>query len=384
MNNVPIFIQYILAIGIFQGLLISYLLIAHAQASSASRILGGWCLLFALSFTTAMIYIHGLGTYFVYLFGWLDFFPTSYGALLYLYCRQLFTRQPLNKRDLLHVIPFLTMMVLNYEILFASFEARMTLITDHQSQSIIQPVSKWLMFGQAYVYMFFAIRLTLHHQQRAQSELANFHPQTFSWIKTLLFFNFVIWSLKLIANFSEEWRGISFSADALIVALIYVIGLAQWKNPEIFQIKLPEASLRITNKEEPSFTEHRPKTQSTTLQLEEGTRASILEAALSLLVNDQQFKNKDLNLQMLAELVGVSQHHLSESINQNAGVNFYQLVNQHRVSYVCDQLTDNPELKVIDLCYEAGFSSKSTFNSVFKKYTHMTPSQFRSKVSQPA
>ncbi|BCE00248.1 AraC family transcriptional regulator [Marinicellulosiphila megalodicopiae] len=374
MPDIPILIQYILAIGIFQGLLISYLLIAHPHTSIASRILGVWCLLFALSFTSPMIYTHGLNTPLVYIFGWLDFFPAIYGAILYLYCRQSFSKQRFKKLDILHASAFILMLALNYEILFASYDTRMAYITNHQTQSIIHPLSQYLLYAQAYIYMMLATRLTLKNQKRAQAELANFHPKTFSWIKTLLLFNVIIWSLKLIAYFNDYWMSVSFIADTLIVMLIYVIGLAQWKNPGIFQVKL-----EIDEPEHPpkQKTESN-KTQESNFQLDHDTRASILSAAKNILINEQRFKDKDLNLQTLAQLVGVSQHHLSESINQNAGCNFYQLINQHRVDFVCEQLKNNHDLKVIDLCFEAGFSSKSTFNSVFKKYTQLTPSQFRS------
>jgi len=83
----------------------------------------------------------------------------------------------------------------------------------------------------------------------------------------------------------------------------------------------------------------------------------------------------------LSELIGVSTHHLSEALNQHEGKNFYQFINDYRVSYVQKMLAQEQTAKILDLAMTAGFSSKSTFNAVFKQTTGLSPTQYRQTLS---
>jgi len=94
--------------------------------------------------------------------------------------------------------------------------------------------------------------------------------------------------------------------------------------------------------------------------------------------NEKPYLNSELSLQDLADKLDVKRHHLSNVINQNHNKNFYEFINQYRITEVKAMLTDpeNKHLKLISLAYDAGFNSKATFNRIFKQTTNMTPSQF--------
>lgn len=87
----------------------------------------------------------------------------------------------------------------------------------------------------------------------------------------------------------------------------------------------------------------------------------------------------ELTLNDLAEHTGVPSHQLSEVLNGMLNQNFYSFVNDYRVRYA-QELLKNPEtnsMAIIDLAFEAGFRSKSSFYDSFKKATLMTPSQYK-------
>jgi len=70
---------------------------------------------------------------------------------------------------------------------------------------------------------------------------------------------------------------------------------------------------------------------------------------------------------------------LSEVLNCHVEKNFYNYVNDFRIEYVKDELA-NPARKnesVLRIAYDAGFKSKTTFNTLFKKKTGSTPSAYR-------
>lgn len=97
-------------------------------------------------------------------------------------------------------------------------------------------------------------------------------------------------------------------------------------------------------------------------------------------MNQQKpYHDPELTLTSLANSVNISRNQLSEIINTGTGGNFYDFVNKYRVEEV-KQLMQNPKFKdftILAIAFEAGFPSKSTFNSIFKKFTGLTPSVYR-------
>ena len=74
--------------------------------------------------------------------------------------------------------------------------------------------------------------------------------------------------------------------------------------------------------------------------------------------------------------VDVSPNHLSQIINQYEQKNFYDFVNAYRVEEFIQQASENPHLSILAVALDAGFNSKSSFNSVFKKHKGITPSKY--------
>ena len=97
---------------------------------------------------------------------------------------------------------------------------------------------------------------------------------------------------------------------------------------------------------------------------------------------ERPYRNKDLNLPDLAGSLYTTPHKLSEVLNSQLDQSFYDFVNGYRVRDVQQRLTDNQSqhLTLLSLALDAGFASKSTFNSVFKKLTGQTPSEYRRSV----
>ncbi len=91
--------------------------------------------------------------------------------------------------------------------------------------------------------------------------------------------------------------------------------------------------------------------------------------------------NEDLTLPVLAEGVGLSLHDLSRLINTRHQKNFHAFINEHRVNEAKKQLADPAcaEKSILEITCDAGFKSRSTFNTAFKKITGMTPSAYRSR-----
>ncbi|NBA84407.1 helix-turn-helix domain-containing protein [Emticicia sp. CRIBPO] len=111
-----------------------------------------------------------------------------------------------------------------------------------------------------------------------------------------------------------------------------------------------------------------------------------LKAALDrLLTGEKVYTEEGIDLPQLARYMNIPVNDLSYVINEGYGMNFFSLINSHRVEEA-KRLMLSPahqHLSVLGIAYEAGFSSKTTFNDAFKKHTGQTPSEFIKSTKKP-
>lgn len=86
---------------------------------------------------------------------------------------------------------------------------------------------------------------------------------------------------------------------------------------------------------------------------------------------------EDITLDKIADIAGFSKFHFSRLFKQFTNMSFYDYLNQKRVK-TAESLLLNPNLTIIDVAMQSGFSSISTFNRVFKMVKECTPTEFKS------
>ncbi|RDX38276.1 AraC family transcriptional regulator [Kangiella sp. HD9-110m-PIT-SAG07] len=270
--------------------------------------------------------------------------------------------------------------LLNADWLFTSPEYRLQHFNNDSlplSTGLI--ISLYIFYIQAFVYNIVSARLIYRCQKKAQNTLANFNPDIFRWLWTFLILTFLIWSLKVIADLTNI-RSYSTWADVLIVIFIYSVAIAHWRSPKLFRVEMLEiASGKPLTDHAANKEAHHQSSQKDTPTgiLDESTRQSLLAVTKEHMQQHKPYLDNQLTLNRLADAIGLSTHHLSEVLNQQEGKNFYQFVNQYRIDHILEQLNHDHSSKILDLALSAGFSSKSTFNAVFKQFTDKTPSQYR-------
>lgn len=100
-----------------------------------------------------------------------------------------------------------------------------------------------------------------------------------------------------------------------------------------------------------------------------------------LMQHQKPYLDPDLDLEMLAQKLQLSRQHLSQILTTKAQKNFYAYVNEYRVQEVLRLMKIKPQEKILALALEAGFQSKSTFNTYFKKVTDLTPSDYQLRLN---
>jgi AraC-like DNA-binding protein len=91
------------------------------------------------------------------------------------------------------------------------------------------------------------------------------------------------------------------------------------------------------------------------------------------------FLDPSLSIDTLAKLINLPSSELSLTINRIIGQHFFDFVNLYRINLAAEMLIANEQQQktILEILYEVGFNSKSSFNTAFKKHLLMTPSQYR-------
>lgn len=87
----------------------------------------------------------------------------------------------------------------------------------------------------------------------------------------------------------------------------------------------------------------------------------------------------DLSINDLAEKLNINVRTISQVINDELGLRFFDYINKYKVQ-AAESLLKNPsdpKMTILEIMYEIGFSSKSSFNTAFKKFTGKTPSEYK-------
>ena len=84
----------------------------------------------------------------------------------------------------------------------------------------------------------------------------------------------------------------------------------------------------------------------------------------------------DISLDTLAEIAGYSKFHFSRIFKQFNSMSYLQYINLRRTR-AAETLLLDPTIPITEVAMQAGFSSLSTFNRIFKENRGMTPRDFR-------
>lgn len=295
-------------------------------------------------------------------------------------------RQAISKTNCLHFLPFGVYQVfwITYRILVSNEYAPLAQQSKAESLSTAALLYNWIIILISAVYIAKTLVMLHSYSRRLQSYFSSIGKIRLSWLRNTTF----LLSLFLVVFIGENvffLYGINLSnfftlSSTLIAVYVYSLGYMGLikseilSNPEtvksIDQLDSEESDMHA----ESDLTARYRKSGLTPEKLQESH-----QALLQLMDSEHLYQNSDLTLAQLAERLQISSHNLSEVLNTQAGKNFFDFINHYRVEQVKKDLLDPAKrgYKLIAFAFDAGFNSKSSFNTIFKKYTGMTPSQFR-------
>ena len=97
------------------------------------------------------------------------------------------------------------------------------------------------------------------------------------------------------------------------------------------------------------------------------------------MIDKKPFLNPYVTIQEISKDLQIPTRELSVLINHTLGQHFFDFVNTYRIENAKKILKDHAKSKetILEILYEVGFNSKSSFNTAFKKHTGFTPTEYR-------
>ena len=227
----------------------------------------------------------------------------------------------------------------------------------------------WLMIDvQYYVYIVAALFYLYRFRQIFQTYYSGTRSKTFHWLCALV-------AVSLMANVLGTIKSIAatsgtenvFQVMQLIVSLTTLTVVSGFTLSAL----LMPALFRSVDKNLMKVAEHfRPDGY-------QNNESDLKNKVDAFMQQEQPFLRQDLTLLDLATLLDIRQSALSALINTEFNETFFNFVNRYRVTYVQQILVDKPSRGITEIFYDAGFSSKSSFNTAFRKVVGTTPSAYR-------
>lgn len=225
---------------------------------------------------------------------------------------------------------------------------------------------------QIVVYWLLSHSSLIRHQRNVRIFASTTATIDLRWLQ------YFLWALVFIIFlwFNELFFGIAIIKDVApfgYLVTVYFIGYFSLRQQEVFRFEKQEMeAIR-------EILEEDPVSKSKTPRLSDEAVATLKAKMKSIMEHDKAFLDQELDLPQLARRMHISSHDLSYLLNAGFGESFFQFVNRYRVEEAKTLLLSpkHRHLNVLGVAYEAGFSSKTTFNTTFKKFTGQSPTQFQ-------
>jgi len=351
-------------VGLSQGLFAAILMMTKKNRNDSDKILIAWLSLLAIEFLTCAVDYKLFGN------PLLSSSFLLFNPAFYLYINSLIKDNfKLHWLQLLHLFPFVFFEVIAYIIR-----------EPYTLRSFFNPDSSlWYryMFGAASViswiiYNSYSAILVIQHRKSLENELSNIESsQKLGWLFFIVIFYNSYCIMAVITGIMAIFLHLDFPLPhvfnySALLLLIYILGFYGLQQGIIFKPDL----LNYHEKYSKSLLS---PTQKTTIK----------KKLINYFRDEKPYFDPNLNMNMLSELLNVRKHHLTEVLNADIEKNFFQFVNEYRIEAVKEKLADPKNLYSIEaIGYECGFSSKSSFFTVFKKITGKTPMEFKNKMKK--
>ncbi len=372
-------LSQIIFIGVSQSAFISVLMFIKKSLSIADKILGCWLVSIAMLF---MVNIFKLQAEVPRSFQLWPFSLTlllAFPQFLYLYAKYISTQyRKFDKREFLHFLPSFILLLIIIILYDHNISNLLDLAIYYDNFSIIESIFGIVMQINVWIYTFMACRkIYLYKKQKSNIYSFDSTSVNLNWLYVVIIFFFIYFHVMLIASSVDQFisvvKNLEYFRSGSLLVFVYVVSFWGIKQQQLMSINKPVSLNKVLTL----------KTNNSDRYQKSGLREENAKDYLQQLVNymkvSEPWKDNKLSLAKLSEQTNIPKHHITQILNEYLNKNFYTFINEYRTEYAKQLILSSKSEKwsFISIAYECGFNSKTAFNSFFKKYTTMTPSEFK-------
>ncbi|GAB2668067.1 hypothetical protein GCM10027036_22040 [Flavihumibacter cheonanensis] len=370
--------------GILQGAILAGLLFSRSKGSSKSNF-------FLACFVGAItLYLSTPGLQQIW--GWRVIWVTDpltflVGPFLYLYVIS-FTQKIGTRQVLLHLL----WAIIYYPIVFVYVKlvepfVNAQFAVEASPYAWISLLISSVKFGQLLFYFLLCKRALLVHKKIIADSFSETSKIDLDWVRRVanLYLILVLISIGLYMltyRYPAQVYTISLVNLVLLSGFLYYVSIKGLLQPAIFRKRgegVTTGKQYVRPVVQELLMDNKPGRKYQKSGIEREKQELICQRAIEVLEKQKLYTEPELTLLELADQLKFPPYQVSQSLNECLGKSFYDLVNGYRVKEA-KRLLNDPEksnLTVLSIGFEAGFNSKTTFNSVFKQKTGMTPTAYR-------
>ncbi|MCC9019335.1 helix-turn-helix domain-containing protein [Flavobacterium lipolyticum] len=373
------FLTSIAKISVFVSFLLAFfLLTVQTKNKLTNRLFAFYLIFFALDNSGIFIDDQFIKAHFN-----LEFFRWTACSLVlpffYLYVLSVcFTDFRLRSKHLLHAIPFVLLNVFYMFRLYFLTNAEKMVFYNQRDQS---SEMFFLFLALALQIVFYSIGVALvlkKYKAIYEENYTNPRSSVFKWLLQIAAIFFVLYYLCIIknalryVNYDSLWIWSNVILQFMVLVITCWFVLKALNHPDLFRgidSKLQLAK-DILPKQNNNVGEKEHQNEVISDQI----------ATLKLYMTEKEpFLDPSLTIQELSNQINIPVRDLSVLINHHIDQHFFDFVNEYRIQKAMNLLKDQSksQLTVLEILYEVGFNSKSSFNTSFKKYTNLTPTAYR-------
>jgi len=266
--------------------------------------------------------------------------------------------------------PLIYLLLFIYIFPFYTLSTREKFIILFDQSDILSSEANYIIAGQIISLIVYAYLIINIYRNANKSNIKESKSRKLLWQRNILaiyiayILIFVLYNTTTSGGFLNSQIVYHFQILTM-VGLVFYVSYITYAQPEIFkgQLKLVDPMNLFKYKKS---------------GLTKSFSGELKDQLLDLLETKKIYKQNNLNLNALAEMLDTNRHNTSQIINEHFNMNFFELVNKFRIDEAVRMIKDDKykDLNIIEIAYEVGYNNKVTFNKSFKKLHGVTPTQY--------